>query len=174
MGKKSYGRRLTQEVIATITNFPPGQSYSGYLLVSLLDSYGQIVSSDSNSTATLSQADNSTSVSGTIKFTCSNGTFNLTNFIVSGSPGSTQLINLTTTAVVPYFKYTTGDNQTYYSTVQIQISFRSCTYGEIISNTSCTVCPAGKYLINPSDSCISCPTGAYCAGGSNIYPLSGY
>ena len=168
------GRRLSELYVATLDNVAPGQMYNNSLIISLLDSYGNIVTTDNLSTATLSPYSNTVNVITSQKYVCSSGNFTLTNFTLDAQPGTTQYINLATTAIDVSKQNTSGDNVTYTSTVQIKVNFRNCTYGEQNSSDTCIVCPSLKYLIEPEDTCKICPTGALCSGGSSILPLPGY
>ena len=155
-----------------VENFKPGGSYAGSILICMYDVYGQITddSSYDSLTGSLNGVGNLTVSSDVIK--CSNGCFNLTEFIVKGSPGSKGSFLF----VLSDFPSNdvSGAGGKAEANFSISIQLRECIYGEKISENECSICDPPKYLINSAEVCLNCPTGAQCLGGYLMLPDSGY
>ena len=167
-------RNLKEYPNFRIFNAAPGESYSRVFYISLCDIYGNVVTTDNSSTLSIfaMQEYPDLSLRGNITFTSVQGVFSVTNFVPLSNPGSIQQFQATTDAIP--LAGVRNSNTTYINTVQIEIALRNCTYGEKISNTQCTPCAEGTYVIDPDYTCHACPTGGYCPGGSLILPLPGY
>ena len=157
-----------------INEAPPGQIYKGFLLISLVDTYNNVITTDSTSILMLDTNNNSPnlSLSGNLTFTANKGVFNITGFVPSAPPGSYQFFNASTSSIVKSGQR--NDNTNYQDTIIIDISLRNCTYGEAIGGTQCVPCPEFKFLIEPATSCLACPTGGICPGKDQLLPLPGY
>lgn len=166
----SNSRRLS-----TITCVP-GEACKELITIALKDALGNTMTTDNSSVATMQVTNSSSvcSVSGTSSQTAVNGEFNFVDYVISGTPGITCAVNITTSAIVPADAEKYGYSSTFQSILTYYINLRNCTTGEQIGLTTCALCGSGKYTIDPSDSCISCPTGGNCTGGWTIYPIAGY
>ncbi|OMJ90424.1 hypothetical protein SteCoe_7231 [Stentor coeruleus] len=165
-------RNLEDDII--ITDAAPGQSYSEVLEIYILDTYGEIITTDSINELEIKTIDNDSKfiLSGITTFKASNGKFTVTQFIPMAEPGSTKTIIASTSGIETV--QVRNDDTNYKNYLTIKISFRNCTYGEQIFETSCKACVETKFLINPKASCNACPTGGICAGGSALVPKKGY
>lgn len=170
--KPKSSRRLSADY--TITNAAPGQNYTGSLNISLYDTYGNVVVTDSSSFLDIQTINTypDLALSGSLSFQANQGTFTLTYFVPGGPPDSTQRFIASTSAISN--SGAINDNTVYEDSAVIEIELRACVNGEQISTTACTVCKETKFLIEPDYSCLDCPTGAYCPGGDKVLPEAGY
>ena len=169
------GRKLSDSIIGIISDIPPGQKYTDSIQIYLFDTYGQVVSTENKMLCTLSvndTIDDELTLSGTVNFQAQDGIFNLTNFILSGKPGSTNYLKVDAKEIG--FGTIRNDDTEYQNSALFEVVFRECGNGEHIQSKACVVCAAGKYTIEASDSCISCPSGGTCNGGSSIVVDNGY
>jgi hypothetical protein len=134
------------------------------ITVKLLDSLGQLVSTDSSSTAEISSSSDKVIVSGTSKVTASEGLFVFDNVILYMDPGTNSNLTYSTTAIEK------KQNSKAVFTAQA----RQCIIGEEIISKSCNICASGTYSLDPLNSCVDCPSQAYCYGNYSMVPRSGY
>ena len=155
---------------------PPGNACNITITVNLMDSNGNIMTNDFTDTALMSAPASSMiySVSGNSKATAEYGVFTFVDYIVSGTPGTSVNVSITTSAIDPEEGLSVGDPVAYTDLINHTIYLRNCTLGEQIGETSCTTCLAMTYTVAPSYSCKTCPTGGNCTGGWSIYPKPGY
>lgn len=137
-----------------------GQAYLSGLIFSLIDHYGQIVTSDSSTKAGLSVKGSNANVYGHTEVTASKGLFTFDDFSIAATPGTS--VNLT--AIVSGLE----------SLQKVIIFIRFCKPGEAQIEEKCVLCRAPKYSFSPADSCRDCPSEAVCAGGASVYPKAGY
>lgn len=165
-------RRLAQgNIIGSLTDVAPGQSYEIPIEIYLYDPDGNIVKTDSSSqiVVTCSSTDSLYYVSGNTTFTADEGKFSISEFVPSGPPGKKMEIVLTTSGIT-----SSESDSNVTNSVIIELYLRECINGEAIGSSSCDSCPENKYLIEPEESCKTCPTGAVCKGKDVIISSSGY
>ena len=168
-------RRLSELILGTILDFGPGKLFEEYIPLYIYDTYGEVVKTENSLIAILTVNESSSktsSVSGTTKFTAQEGVLYLTNFILTGQPGSSMYLKISSESI-----RSTGarnDDTEYLNEAFINIEFRQCTNGEQIQQTGCVNCEKNKYTIKPSSNCKSCPTGATCPGADIIIVDNGY
>ena len=156
-----------------LENVASGQAVSGNLSAALIDHYGQIVKTDSESVADLLPGEmGNVTISGTTQVQAEQGVFTFQAFTLIAKPNSTNDIKIHTAGVnLAKAKLTTN---TYQSFLPIPITFRACAPGESLIDQTCYLCPEGKYSLSPEDSCAACPDGAICYGNCTMVPKSGY
>jgi hypothetical protein len=166
--------------------------------MAIVDEFGQVVGSDSTSSATLSIVGDQSAetytptLTGTYTVTASFGAFEFKNIIFTAEPGSTysklyHFINLalevTTTGIdstlpsnVVYLTANTLTN----SSLAVTIALRNCIDGESFdSDGSCVECAVDtSYSLTASttvSTCLDCQTKRmFCYGGNDIGPRPGY
>ncbi|CAG9326023.1 unnamed protein product [Blepharisma stoltei] len=160
--------------VFSLSNVAPGQASSQTLKLALVDYYGNIVATDSASSAEL-LAENSSAVilSGTTRVTASKGFYTFDNFIVSAEPGSEITIKIPSTGID---ESSSKNSQIFYvSEVNVNITLRKCVVGEATIGLNCQVCDKGSYSLNGSSTqCIECPSQAKCYGNWTMVPRAGY
>ena len=172
---KAYSRRaLDNSADFIIFEAAPGQNFTRGFNVSLYDTYGNVVATDSTSTIALQTIESypDLSLRGITTFTATQGVFWISLFIPDGPPGSVQRFSALTSTIS-----STGvanDNAAYSNSVIIELFLRNCTYGEQISGSQCVPCKELTYLIDPGYICNNCPDGAICPGSAWILPMPGY
>lgn len=88
-------RRLSDTSITTLSNVPPSKKVTEIIQVSILDTYGQIVKTENSIVATLfvnETQDSLVAITGTTTFKAKNGLLNITDFILTGVPGSSAYL----------------------------------------------------------------------------------
>ncbi|CAG9325672.1 unnamed protein product [Blepharisma stoltei] len=161
-------------IVGTIINVAPGQVFPQSLKIELRDQYGNLVTTDNTSSGNLKAYNSTTAISGTTETIAQHGIFNFSNFIISETPGSIAMIEISTSSIDPEKQISSNDFTNYYSTVILQIMLRNCTSGEFDTGSTCQKCEKGKYSLNPSTECKACPDGAICPGGSVLLMKPGY
>ncbi|CAG9330610.1 unnamed protein product [Blepharisma stoltei] len=173
-----YSRRLDDIPTATsISGIASGQEMTQSITLALVDYYGNIVATDSSSTAQLFPEDStSTTLSGLTKTTAIKGIYYFDNFIVSAKPGTTISIKTTSTGIDTTKQSKIATNVTFIPSVTIDVTLRLCIIGEATVGVNCEVCGIGYYSLNPSNTqCIPCPShSATCYGNYTIVPQKGY
>jgi hypothetical protein len=132
------------------------------ITVKLLDSLGQLVSTDSSSTAELSSSSDEVIVSGTSKVTASEGLFVFDNVIIFMEPGTNSTLTFSTTAIKQNSK------------ALLIAQARPCIKGEEVVGISCNICASNTYSLDPKNSCVDCPSEAHCYGNYSMVPRAGY
>lgn len=160
----------TEELIGIAS----GQLSDQLLNVTILDHYGQIVTSDTNSALSLSSTNSSTSILGITSFSAHNGTYIIQGFGITAPPTSVTTLLLRSTAVDYAKEIKARDNLTYSDFLAVPVNMRSCLIGETHQSDQCLICPASKYSLNPEGSCEDCPVGAICYGNYTMVPKEGY
>ena len=160
--------------LSTTIDCAPGQACSQTIQIQIMDSSGNVITNDDSSVANIIPQDAAYSVSGTTKATAVAGVFTFVDYILSGTPGTSVIISITTSSIDPSAGVSAGDPVTYENSINYTVKLRDCVAGEQIGTTTCTTCLANTYLLEPADSCKSCPTGGKCTGGWAIYPENGY
>mmetsp|Transcript_9517 Transcript_9517/g.18423 ORF Transcript_9517/g.18423 Transcript_9517/m.18423 type:complete len:1293 (+) Transcript_9517:1205-5083(+) len=90
---KTYAQVVNSEEVH-FYNIPSGQIFPGYLQVNMIDIYGQLISTDNSSIATLI-SEPPLSISGTFSATALGGVLTFKNFTLVAKPTSEQQANLT-------------------------------------------------------------------------------
>ena len=170
--KPQSRRRLDESANFIKLTVAPGQIFTIGLNISLLDTYGKVITSDSSSTLTINTMSSDLSLRGNDIFTANQGVFIISNFIPSGPIGSYQNMSALTSAISN--SKILNDNSTYSNSLIIELFLRNCTLGEQITPSECIVCQNGTLLLDPESVCLACPTGGYCPGGTDLIPLPGY
>jgi hypothetical protein len=134
------------------------------ITVKLLDTLGQLMTTDSSSTADISSDLSNVTVSGESKVVANEGLFVFDNVIVSMEPGTSATLTYSTSSI--------GSSQN--SKVMLRVEARQCIIGEEVVGNSCAVCESGTYSLDPSHSCADCPSEAYCYGNYSMVPRAGY
>jgi len=161
-----YGPNISSfptAILASLSYSPQsasGQLYPSPLIFSLIDHYGQTVTSDSSTKAGLSIKGSNATVYGNTEVTAHQGNLLFNNFSISATPGT----NVTLTTEVPGLT----------SLSQLTVALRLCEPGESQVEEKCHVCKAPKYSLNPQEPCRDCPIEAVCLDGANVYPKAGY
>ena len=147
--------------------FPPGQLIENPIIAYSKDHYNQTVIIDNLSTAELALNNTNTfSISGENKVTANSGTFNFSNIIITGPPGSQ-------TSLIINGNFISTGNQLL--SLTISINLRNCTIGEaLIKNNTCDPCATGTYNLEANSACKRCPTGGICYGRADIVAAAGY
>lgn len=171
-----------------------GKSWN--LTMILVDSFNQLLSKESRSTAELKCFPDSSQIASESgnKLTIDkgsaiskNGIFSFDNIKIIYKPNSSLLCTLK----VNYpdsllFKTNPAPSNhitlpTRTLSLDLQINIRKCIVGELyMEDESCLACIQGKYsLIDPifknsSKECLPCPENSYCKGGKYITPLEGF
>lgn len=151
---------LTNEAVCV-----PGVPCENSITVKLLDSFGNTLTLDNSSIATMSSNDSQYSISGFTKSIAQNGVFLFQDYAISGSPGTNAYISISTSIIDPSLQLKANDNVTYNSYLNFTIFIRNCTLGEQYRATSCIECPQGTYIFEPGLICNNCPVGGNCPGG---------
>ena len=171
----NQSRKLSDIILMTVSNVPPGKKYTGTSLVFLYDTYGQVVKTENSIIATLSINDtekSNSSILGTTTFKAKNGIFYVSNFSLTGVPGSVTYLKFKSDNMVNI--NARNDDNEYIDTVYVKIEFRNCIRGEQIQATACVNCIPGKYSLKASQNCLECPFGVYCKGGDTLIVKNGY
>jgi hypothetical protein len=143
-----------------------GQRIPVTIRIELIDHYGQLVKTDNSSIGNLlAPEDNSTAVTGRTRVTAGMGVYEFNQVKAIAKPGSQVSFRITSDAIAA------GDSNI---SLALPVTFRECRAGEALVGSSCEVCTAGFYSLEPSQSCTECPTGAVCYGGSLMVPEQGY
>lgn len=177
--KLGFGsRRMLISTIATLEKVAPGQTYNEKIIIYLLDTYGNIVTSDTTSDISIKgqsypESDESSlhSISGDTIFKSQNGVYTITNFVPLGPPDSNMTMIITASGIETSFVL--GDDA-YENQASIFINLRDCIDGEQKSSSACILCPKEQYTLESDTYCKDCPIGATCNGGDSIVPNSGY
>jgi hypothetical protein len=184
------------------TSYSASNQTSGGVLdtiwMALVDQFGQVVGSDSTSTATLSIVGNHSSdtytpiLTGTSTVTASNGAFEFIDITFTAEPGTTYskvlyFINLalevTTTGIdskLPSNAVHLTTNSVSNTSLSVTIELRLCVEGESFeTDGSCVECAAETlYSLATSttvSTCLDCQTKKmFCYGGNDIGPRPGY
>ncbi|CAG9330614.1 unnamed protein product [Blepharisma stoltei] len=163
--------------VTSIENIASGQITTENITLALVDYYGNIVSTDSSSTAQLFPEDStSTTISGTTKTTAVNGLYNFTTFIVSAKPGTSISIKITSAGIDTSKQSKASTDTAFIPSVKVDVTLRLCIVGEATIGVNCEVCGPGYYSLNPTNTeCIACPShSATCYGNYTIVPQKGY
>ncbi|KAL4429511.1 hypothetical protein ABPG74_014286 [Tetrahymena malaccensis] len=92
--------------------------------------------------------------------------FNFSQLSLIGIPGSQSFIKFTSDSIKVFNNYTQKYDANY--SYLVQVNFRKCQYGEIISEYSnyqeCQTCEDGKYTLD-YNGCYDCPEGGVCQEG---------
>ena len=165
---------FTFNVLTTISNVPPGKKYTDQSLIYLFDTYNQVVKTENSIVAKLffNETDSNNAASGTTTFRSQNGIFYLSNFTLTGVPGSSGFLIIKSENMKN--EDVRNDGTEYLDTGYIQVEFRNCERGEQIQATACVDCIYGKYTLKASYNCLNCPTGGTCTGGDTIIVKNGY
>ena len=168
-------KKLSTNFIETILDVAPGKKITDVILVSIFDTYGQVVKTENSITATLivnETIDSVVAISGITSFKAEKGILYIKDFTLTGMPGSSAYLRLYSENM----KSTVGINykSEYSDSAVIKVEFRNCTNGEQIQAVACVDCFGGKYTLKASENCLDCPIGAYCTGGDAIIVKNGY
>ena len=167
--------RMLSDSLLTISNVPPGKKFTDIIQVYIYDTYGQVVKTENSITATLLANDTEDSIiaiSGLPTFKAQNGELSITDFILSGKPGSSGYLKLKSDNSMN--SNARNDLSEYSDTIYFKINLRNCTNGEQIQATACIDCIPGRYTLKASENCVDCPSGAFCTGGEKIVVKKGY
>jgi len=170
----SYAIQLTYSLKPHLEAVASGQAYPHNLSLALRDHYGNIVATDSESSAELVATQAGTAVAGTWKVVAVDGVFTFQDFVITAVPGANTSLHVTTNAVDVSKQLRSGDNASYSPSVPFTVSMRNCTLGESAVNSQCIVCGQGTYSLDPALACQDCPTAAICYGNFTMVPRSGY
>jgi hypothetical protein len=154
-------------------NVASGQLITEAFETSLVDVYGQAISTNNNSVITLVSTTPEAVLGGMTRFTSQMGVINLTDFIVTVSPGSSQVLELICGDCVSHQSSLITTEAKH--KLLIHINTRLCVLGEILVANACQPCSSGSYsLTENSTICTSCPSSAECLGGALVYPTAGH
>jgi predicted outer membrane repeat protein len=135
-----------------------GQLVQGGMEVVLVDVYGQQVTIDNSSTATLIPTW-PLLTTGRTTAQATKGVFSFKDFSFIGSPNSTQLLEVASGSAA----------------LSVSVHMRNCVAGEAQLVGLCTVCQAGSYTLKPDSTlCRECPSNAVCLGGARVFPDEEY
>mmetsp|Transcript_16900 Transcript_16900/g.30253 ORF Transcript_16900/g.30253 Transcript_16900/m.30253 type:complete len:686 (+) Transcript_16900:1984-4041(+) len=135
-----------------------GQLVTTVLSMYLTDTEGQTIYTD-NSTVCEITADNSVQFAGFYKTIAQMGKIELSNFIVTSTPGKYLTLTLECTKFDPF---------------SVKFLMRACVPGEYLEDDKCTVCQKDFYSFDPSKPCKECDEGAICYGNNTVGPIEGY
>ena len=165
-------RRLSDTII---TDIPPAKKYNGTIQIYIYDTYGQVVETENSLTVTLLAneiLDSTIAVSGITTFIAENGVISISDFILTGKPGSSAFIMIKSDNSIE--AGARNDETQYMDSAFIKVEFRNCSRGEQIQASACIDCAKSKYTLKASENCIDCPVGASCPGGKFIIVKNGY
>ena len=168
---------LTNETIPLakmIENVASGHISPEVLLFAIIDHYGMVISDDSSSSAQITAVGSEVAIAGATQVVASKGIFEFKNLVLTGTPGSTQRILVSTGGVDPSLKAYSFDPSTYIPTVAIELEFRLCVLGESQEGMQCYVCPEGTFSLDHAQPCVSCPSHLTCYGNYTMVPDPGY
>ena len=171
----SSSRRLSDTIIVTLSDIPPGKIFTDAIQVFIYDTYGQVVETENSITATLlvnQTLDSTIAISGITTFKAKSGVLNITDFVLAGKPGSSAYLELKSDNMIS--SGARNDDTEYMNSAFIKVDFRNCTNGEQIQASACINCIGGNYNLQASENCLDCPTGASCPGGAKIIVKNGY
>lgn len=135
------------------------------ILIGFLDSIGQRVATDNQSSAELQ----SSKLIGTTYVVAENGIANFSAVIVQTYPATSVSITVYSQSIYQAFP----DSKSAYS--MFSYSTRNCIPGEVITQTGCYRCPSQSYSVDPAEGeCRTCPSYATCIGGMQLRLDSGY
>jgi len=159
--ESSSGRRH----LTTLENIASGQT-SSHIEILLKDKYGNTVTTDNSSIASLATSEDEIVLGGITSVTASGGLYNFSSFSITATPGSSKSITINSGAI--------ASSST--NSIEIAVELRYCEAGEIqTSDNACLECDEGTYSLDLNATyCISCPSEAECLGGADIYPVEGY
>jgi hypothetical protein len=150
-----------------------GQLNTKVFEISLVDVYGQVVTTNNHSAITLASTTAEAILGGTTQFLSQKGVISLTDFIVTVPPGSSQVLELTCEDCVSHHGNlitTEAKNK-----LLVHITARLCLLGEILVDNACQPCSSGSYSLTANSTiCTSCPSSAECLGGALVYPRAGH
>jgi len=162
-------------ILTDLKNIASGWTYTDVIKAALVDHYGNIVTTDSISTAFLISANSSSlAISGETSKACIHGVFRFSNFSIEAAPGSSQTLLISTAAVALDQKGFIGDPTPYYPIVGVNLKLRECVSGESYLQGVCYPCPESTFSLDPSNPCLSCPSEAICLGTNQMTPRAGY
>ena len=123
----------------TLDNVPSGLTYEGTINLKLVDFDGQIISTENENTAKILAVTPSVSVGGINYAKFVNGSTSLNKIILNDWPGSKNTEYRITSQIIDKQQVMTGlgiDEDTYdlNYTTKVNVSFRFCKLGEIISS----------------------------------------
>lgn len=144
----------------TLNNIAPGQKVENLVEFALIDHYGQIVTTDNTTLASLSTSNPESFVTGTSKETSIKGKIQFNNFYVYGEVNSTETIIVSSEGIE--------------KSVSFDVVLRNCNLGETFANKACTQCGKGQYSLDPTGPCLQCPAEAICYGNYTVIPKKGY
>eukprot|EP00347_Sterkiella_histriomuscorum_P002746 403366963 len=157
-----------------------GQQFTGVIIVALIDADQNIITNDNSSTITIASLDNKAKVSGQTQIKVSNGIGTFHDVQFKASPGSfdinylIQSSSIVTQQLEKNFDMQWKDEHII-NKETIQLDFRQCVVGEIVSNEECYICGLGFYsLQETSYECYECPAHSDCQGEDKISVNKGY
>jgi len=173
-GNASLGHNDTADYEGTLFEVASGQVVAQTIVASVVDHYGQVVSTLNGATATLVPADDGSELFGTTSVTSVNGSFTLAGFGLTATPNTAVYFRVFTSAIDFTRKNVSKDNVTYSNSATMQAVLRPCQIGESYFQNQCAICPAGKYSLSPETSCQDCSANAICYGNFTMVPRAGY
>jgi len=141
-----------------------GQLVKVPFFIALVDSEGQVVTTDNSTTCELIQGEGA-ELAGSLKSTSEKGIVQFDSFTLSGAAGSS--VDLKVSCSNAFLSSTIEK-------LSQPLFLRNCVEGEHLQNGICVLCLPGTFSLNPTEPCKRCPDGAQCLGNFTVAPEKGY
>ena len=161
-------RRTESSLIEAV----PGQAVQTPLEVALVDHYGNTVTTDNSSKASMTSS--TASVSGTTEVTAQKGVFRFEGFKLLDSPGQNVTISIYSNTIEVNQNNAKNDSTAFNSSLSFTVYLRKCQKGEYDTGNECKICGEDQYSLSPDKSCEPCPSEARCLGNWTMFPKPGY
>ena len=156
----SFGVKLVPKTARNLIHYEaaPGQVAPFVIILEIVDHYGNLVTTDNETSAEMIPMNKSTFLSKNQIVKAQKGVMRFDSFIINGEPGSLQPLKIRSSSLE----------------VLLEVSLRDCDVGEMRKENECWICEKGKYSLNPGEPCKKCPDEAECYGGYSVFPKKGY
>lgn len=158
---------------STYLNIVSGQRLPMTIAISLVDHYGQVITTDNTSIGTISPVNTgNVTVTGEARVQAIAGIYYFSNVKFSANPGQTITLKVISDSLQNLASDASGENGLDY--IEFSAELRQCIAGEALIGKDCVICQYGTYSLDPSQVCTSCPSGATCYGGALMSANQGY
>lgn len=133
-----------------------GQTFTGPLVVSLLDFRNQLVKEYPEGNEGWLTGE----VSGELQASLRKGLLRFSGFRATATPGSPETLEILLNSAMK---------------TNLNVQFRSCIRGEIMFQRTCVLCHVQTYSVKlNSTNCTQCPAGGSCPGDGHLYSAAGH
>eukprot|EP00361_Fabrea_salina_P007450 CAMPEP_0202436818 /NCGR_PEP_ID=MMETSP1345-20130828/26245_1 /ASSEMBLY_ACC=CAM_ASM_000843 /TAXON_ID=342563 /ORGANISM="Fabrea Fabrea salina" /LENGTH=1731 /DNA_ID=CAMNT_0049050339 /DNA_START=6 /DNA_END=5201 /DNA_ORIENTATION=+ len=168
----SNSRLLSGESLAYMEGIAPGQEIEKLAEIALRDKYGNIVTTDNSTEATLKSLN--ATLGGQTTVTAVNGVITFEKITVTGVINQNITVVIRASSIETNQQEVQDDETEFNPNLSVIVNLRDCKVGEENTGDQCKVCPSGEYSLSPDQACTACPSAAYCLGGWEMYPRASY